>query len=92
MAMVDETKAQVDQALGRLEAAVEAIGQRAAEREAQLGRRLEEARQEAAAATAAAAAAKAESEGLKALLAQTSSRLDQAIERLQGLLAKAAGD
>jgi chromosome segregation ATPase len=89
---MDETKAQVDQALGRLEAAVEAIGQRAAEREAQLAKRLEAARQEAAAAQAAAAAAKAESEGLKSLLAQTSGRLDQAIERLQGLLAKASGE
>ena len=89
---MDETKAQVDQALGRLEAAVEAIGKRAAATEAQLGQRLEAARQEAASAKAEAAAARAESEGLRALLEQTSGRLDQAIERLQGLLAKASGD
>jgi chromosome segregation ATPase len=103
---MEETKAQVDQALGRLEAAVEAIGKRAAEREAQLGRKLEALRQESAAAKAGADAAKAEvtaakaeanaaraeNETLKALLAQTSGRLDQAIERLQDLLAKAVAE
>lgn len=57
---------------------------------------LAAARQEAAAAEAAAAEAKAANEGLRAaneelktLLGETSIRLDLAIERLQGLLAKA---
>lgn len=83
--MMEQVKTQVDQALGRLEAAVEAIGQRAAEREAELSRRLETARQEA-------AAAREEAATLKQLLDETSLRLDQAIERLQGLLAKAISD
>ncbi len=94
---MDETKTQVNQALGRLEAAVEAIGERAAAREGQLAAQLEAARQDAAAAQAEAAEAKAATEGLKAaneeltaLLGETSIRLDLAIERLQGLLAKAA--
>lgn len=83
--MMEQVKTQVDQALGRLESAVEAIGQRAAEREAELSRRLETARQEA-------AAAREEAATLKQLLDETSLRLDQAIERLQGLLAKAISD
>lgn len=82
---MEQVKTQVDQALSRLEAVVEAIGQRAAEREAELVRRLETARQEA-------AAAREETATLKQLLDETSLRLDQAIERLQGLLAKATAE
>ncbi len=89
---MEETKTQVDQALSRLEAAVEAIDKRAQGREQELLQRLESARQLQAAAEGEAEQARGEVAALKALLEETSGRLDGAIERLQGLLTQGLGD
>lgn len=86
---MDGTKSQVDQALSRLEQAVDAIGKRAEDRELELMQRLETARQLQAAAEREAEQARSEAASLKALLDESSTRLDQAIERLQGLLTHA---
>lgn len=75
-----ETGNHLESALARLEAAVEAITKRAAEREADLGRALEGSKQEA-------AQLRQENAALKAAMDDTSRRLDGAIGRLQGLLA-----